>query len=914
MLVRIIEPQPAFTGADWYNGEMSKTTHTPMMQQYLRIKAKHPNSLLFYRMGDFYELFYDDAKTASQILDITLTARGKNGANAVPMAGIPYHAADNYLGRLVKRGLSVAICEQVGEVTGKGPVERDVVRIITPGTLTEEVLLPASEVALLVCISEQSGRFGLAALDIAGGDFSVQEVDSRQSLQAEIARLSPAELLFSEGSALINAFEGIPKKTRSPWLFDAQSCRDLLLEHFETKHLQAFGCEDMPLAIAAAAVALGYARETQVSALKQLNQLRVERADNTVLLDPGTRRHLELTQSMSGNPAHSLFHTINYTANPMGTRLLRNWLHSPTRDVAVITQRQNAITVLLKHSLFESLSPLLKQVHDIERILTRIHLSSVQPRELERLRLSLAVLPEIESLLSSHQESYLNTLTAPLAVQLNANALLSKAIVENPPTIIRDGGFIAQGYDEELDALKKLSANANDFLEAMEKREREATGISSLKVGYNRVHGFYIETNRQQTPPEHYIRRQTLKSTERYITPELKEHEDKVLGAKEKALAREKALYTTLLSLLTPELPALRAIASAIAQLDSLNSMANCAYRLDWNKPELVEAVGMRVDAGRHPVIEALSDEPFVANPLHLDAKTRMLLITGPNMGGKSTFMRQNALIALLAHIGSYVPAQAAQIGPIDRIFTRIGASDDLASGQSTFMVEMTEAANILRNATNNSLVLMDEIGRGTSTYDGLSLASACAQHLAVENKAMCLFATHYFELTELAQTQQGIANVHLDAVEHDGNIVFMHQIKTGAANKSYGIQVAQLAGLPTKALQTAKSILQALESDNNPIKNLPAATPVNTPITANKSAQTAPDITGDTTSVSITNSHNAIIDTQQIVPDSGKIQMELFTNTDRFAQMLCALDIDEISPRAALDKLYELQSMAKSE
>ncbi len=859
---------------------MATSNHTPMMQQYLGIKANHPDTLLFYRMGDFYELFYDDAKRAADLLDITLTARGKSGGNPIPMAGIPYHAADNYLGRLVRRGQSVAICEQTGEVTGKGPVKREVVRVVTPGTLTEESLLSASDVAVLVAISEINNHFGIAALDVASGDFSVQELDNLSAVQAEVARLAPAEMLLSEDSSIRSLFSAKPVTARAPWFFDVESSRAMLLEHFGTQHLKAFGCDALPAAISAASVALGYARETHVSGLPQIKHLRVEHADNTIVLDPGTRRHLELTESVSGTHEHTLFATINQTVNPMGTRRLRHWLQQPTRDRDLIGQRQRSIAALIKGDNYGELQPLLKQVHDVERILTRVHLKSVQPRELHRLQVSLGLLPEIYAQLQRINCIEMNAIADACKTQPDAHALLSKAIVENPPAVIRDGGFIAAGFDAELDELTELSTNASDFLEQLEKREREATGIQSLKVGYNRVHGFYIETSRNQEAPAHFIRRQTLKSTERYITPELKEHEDKVLGAKEKALAREKQLYTQLLEQLQPDLDRISETAQALAKLDALCSLSSVAQRNDWHCPELVDEPGIQIEAGRHPVIEAINDEPFVANPLHLDKKTHMLLITGPNMGGKSTFMRQNALIALLAHTGSYVPASAARIGPIDRIFTRIGASDDLASGQSTFMVEMTEAAHILRNATERSLVLMDEVGRGTSTYDGLSLAGACAEHLCSVNKAMCLFATHYFELTDLANRFDAIENVHLDAVEHNGRIVFMHQIKQGAANKSYGIQVAELAGLPRIALDTARHTLTNLENQASPItesSNQPSA---------------APKARGK----------------EPVAP-----QLDMFAEPSAIQNYVTKLEPDNITPREALQHLYELTALIDS-
>ena len=567
----------------------------------------------------------------------------------------------------------------------------------------------------------------------------------------------------------------------------------------------------------------------------------------------------------------ALFAVVNKTVNPMGTRLLRRWLQKPTREKTVVLQRQDAIKTLIHSRQFDHVQPLLKQMHDMERIITRVHLGSVQPRELERLRLSLELLPELHDALIAISAPAIAHIVQAVTNTPATHALLKKAIIDNPPTLIRDGGFIAKHYDDELDELSTLSSNATDFLEQMEQRERDATGISSLKVGYNRVHGFYIETSRAQEPPAHYIRRQTLKSTERYITPELKEHEDKVLGAKEKALAREKVLFSELLDKLQPELHLLSEIAAAVAELDALCSLADCADSLDWHCPELVDEPGMSVQAGRHPVIEAISDSPFIANPLHLDSQTRMLLITGPNMGGKSTFMRQNALIALLAYTGSFVPASQATIGPIDRIFTRIGASDDLASGQSTFMVEMTEAAHILRNATEHSLVLMDEVGRGTSTYDGLSLASACAEHLCEKNNALCLFATHYFELTELAERYSNIQNVHLDAVEHDGKIVFMHQIKTGAANRSYGIQVAELAGMPDSVLASARARLSNLENGDN--------------------------VTQATKKSYSENARN--------LP-----QLDLFAEPDALREYLKTLDVNETTPRAALEHLYKLTEL----
>ncbi len=857
-----------------------------MMQQYLGIKAQHPDSLLFYRMGDFYELFYDDARRAAQLLDITLTARGKSGGDPIPMAGIPFHAADNYLARLVRHGISVAICEQTGEVTNKGPVTREVVRIVTPGTLTEEALLAAGDVALLVTISESPEGYGIAALDVAAGDLAVMQVPDKTRLQAEISRLNPAELLLSETSELNTDFADFTRRARAPWLFDTVAAHQLLIEHFSVRNLDAFGCEDKPLIISAAAVALGYARETQLNALKQVTNLRLENTNDTVVLDPGTRRHLELVENPRQQNAHTLVGIIDRTANPMGARKLRAWLQQPVRSRAVIQERQNRVAVLMQGETSESVAGILSRVHDLERILTRVLLGSAQPRELERLRTSLELLPELLELLlhagsCDGDKAALSAMTDILQQPVSADRLLSAAIHENPPVVLRDGGVIADGYDAELDELRKLSTHADDFLTQLEQREKQATGIASLKVGYNRVHGFYIETNRQTEPPAHYIRRQTLKSTERYITPELKEHEDKVLGAREKSLARERILYAGVLEALQPDLPVLRAMAQVIAELDVINSFARMASENSWCRPVLNDEPGMVIEAGRHPVVEALIDEPFVANPTHLDEHCRMLLITGPNMGGKSTFMRQTALIALLAHTGSHVPASTATIGPIDRIFTRIGASDDLARGQSTFMVEMTEAAHILRNATANSLVLMDEVGRGTSTYDGLSLAWACAEHLVENNHAMCLFATHYFELTDMADRYSSVTNVHLDAVEHEGKIIFMHRIKTGATDRSYGLQVAELAGLPSTALDYARQRLAALESRQSHATSL--------------AAEPLPDQA---------HQHTA----------QPTAQLDLFAQNELLKEYLAKLDIDDLSARDALNHLYKMADLVKGE
>ncbi len=903
-----------------------------MMQQYLGIKAQHPDSLLFYRMGDFYELFFDDAKRASDVLDITLTARGKAGGEPIPMAGIPYHAADNYLGRLVRQGLSVAICEQTGAVTNKGPVKREVVRVVTPGTLTEESLLSARDVALLVCISEGPEGYAIASLDLAAGNLVAMSIDDLPSLLAEISRLDPAELLLSEHSILNAQFGNYTRRSRAPWLFDAKATRQVLLDHFKVNTLEAFGCDDKPLVISAAAVALGYARETQLNDVGQVSSLTLENAADTIVLDPGTRRHLELTENMNGQDTHTLVSVIDRTANPMGARKLRAWLQQPLRNRQLINHRQRRVGLLINEQRCHDIATTLRSIHDVERISTRVLLGSVQPRELERLRLSLTQLPQLVDQLKQADDEAVQALRPTidlLGTTLQSPSLLADAIRENPPVVLRDGGVIADGHDAILDELRGLSSNADGFLKELEQREKQSTGIASLKVGYNRVHGFYIETNRQQSPPAHYIRRQTLKSTERYITPELKEHEDKVLGAREKSLARERELYAELLSKLQAELPVLRDIAQTLAELDVINSFAIMACENDWCRPSLVDTPGLAIEEGRHPVVEALIDEPFVANPIHLDDKRRMLLITGPNMGGKSTFMRQTALIALLAHTGSHVPASVATIGPIDRIFTRIGASDDLARGQSTFMVEMTEASHILRNATEHSLVLMDEVGRGTSTYDGLSLAWACAEHLAENNRALCLFATHYFELTAMADAHETVANVHLDAVEHDGKIIFMHRIRTGATDRSYGLQVAQLAGMPDKALAYARERLGLLEAPVIPADK-PVKTPVSetnsiagtqTPTQSDETTSTASPIEGALVGANEQLSyHDAVRPEVHNSPTNNKNpaehavsqppQLDLFGQPDVLGNYLSALDLDGLTAREALNHLYTMAEL----
>jgi DNA mismatch repair protein MutS len=792
--------------------------HTPMMQQYLGIKSEHPDTLLFYRMGDFYELFYGDAQRAARLLDITLTARGKSGGQPIPMAGVPVHAVDQYLGRLVRQGESVAICEQVGDVAAsKGPVERKVVRIVTPGTLTEESLLNDRQDNLLVAINRLEDDWGLAALDLAGGRFSVQQFQGDEALLGELERLNPAELVVNEAIDLpgeVGRHSGL--RQQPPWLFETVAARSQLNEQFGTRDLSGFGCETLNAAIGAAGGLLEYVKHTQRTALPHLNSLRVERRDDSLVLDAATRRNLELEQATSGQHAHTLAGVLDHTATAMGGRLLRRWIHRPLRDHEALRQRHRCIASLQEAQLYATLHDQLAGINDIERILTRIALKSARPRDLTGLRDSLAVLPDLQQTLTASSDPLLQALSQRIGQHPDVHALLVRALKDEPPLLIRDGGVLADGYDASLDDLRNLSENGDQLLVDMEQQERERSGIATLKISYNRVHGYYIEVSRQHADkvPVDYQRRQTLKAVERYITPELKSHEDKVLSARERALSLEKALYNILLETLGEHLVSLRGCAEALAELDVLANFSERSDTLGLTCPTLRDERGIDIRQGRHLVVEQIMDGPFIPNDTRLNDDQRMLIITGPNMGGKSTYMRQTALIVLLAHIGCYVPAEHAGIGPVDRIFSRIGAADDLAGGRSTFMVEMTETANILHNATENSLVLMDEIGRGTSTYDGLSLAWACAIDLAARVRAYTLFATHYFELTHLPEEYDDISNVHLEAVEHDDRIVFLHAVKDGAADRSYGLHVAALAGVPGSVIEHARERLAHLEQD----------------------------------------------------------------------------------------------------
>ncbi|EPP4082044.1 DNA mismatch repair protein MutS [Vibrio cholerae] len=851
----------------------SLSHHTPMMQQYLRLKAENPDILLFYRMGDFYELFYDDAKRASELLDISLTKRGASAGEPIPMAGVPFHAVEGYLAKLVQMGESVAICEQIGDpATSKGPVERKVVRIVTPGTVTDEALLSERVDNLIAAIYHHNGRFGYATMDITSGRFQLSEPQTEEEMAAELQRTSPRELLFPEDFAPVHLMANRQGNRRRPiWEFELATAKQQLNQQFGTRDLVGFGVEQAQLGLCAAGCLIQYVKDTQRTALPHIRSLTWDRQDQSVILDAATRRNLELTHNLAGGTDNTLAEVLDHCATPMGSRMLKRWIHQPMRDNATLNQRLDAITELKETALYGELHPVLKQIGDIERILARLALRSARPRDLARLRHAMQQLPELHSVMSELKQPHLTELRTHAEPMDELCDLLERAIKENPPVVIRDGGVIADGYSAELDEWRDLANGATEFLERLEAEERDRHGIDTLKVGYNNVHGFYIQVSRGQSHlvPPHYVRRQTLKNAERYIIEELKQHEDKVLNSKSRALALEKQLWEELFDLLLPHLEQLQQLAASVAQLDALQNLAERAENLEYCRPTLVQEAGIHIQDGRHPVVERVMNEPFIANPIELNPQRRMLIITGPNMGGKSTYMRQTALIALMAHIGSYVPAESASIGPLDRIFTRIGASDDLASGRSTFMVEMTETANILHNATRNSLVLMDEIGRGTSTYDGLSLAWASAEWLAKEIGAMTLFATHYFELTELPNVLPHLANVHLDAVEHGDGIAFMHAVQEGAASKSYGLAVAGLAGVPKPVIKNARAKLQQLE------------------LLSSQPAETRKPSRVD------------IANQLSLIPEPSAVE-----------QALAGVDPDQLTPRQALDMLYQLKKL----
>ncbi|CAN5710433.1 DNA mismatch repair protein MutS [soil metagenome] len=875
---------------------IEKSSHTPMMQQYLRIKADHPDTLVFYRMGDFYELFFDDAEKVSRLLGITLTQRGTSNGAPIKMAGIPFHSLEPYLAKLVKVGESAAICEQIGDpATSKGPVERKVMRVITPGTLTDTDLLPAkSERPLLsLCMLQQrkTVTVGLAWLSLASGalklmEFSTDEKALANRLLQELERISPAEILLSAGTLLLEQQQTpLPGKFSEvpDWHFDVKQGQKALQDQLSTASLSGFGVENLTSALGAAGALLRYAEATQGRGLKHVNNLTVETENEFIGLDTATRRNLELTETLRGQESPTLFSLLDHCRTAMGSRLLRHWLHHARRDQQIARSRHDAIKALIQADSTAGLSTTLTAVPDIERITTRIALQSARPRDLAGLRDGLQHLPTVRSYvaicLEDNHTGLLTKILADLATPAECLELLERSLMLQPATMVRDGGVIASGFDADLDELRALSENAGQFLIDLETSERARTGISNLRVEYNKVHGFYIEVTNGQTDkvPDNYRRRQTLKNAERYITPELKAFEDKALSAQERALVREKILYEQLLQELLPHISVLQAIAHAIAQLDTLVSLADHATKNNWCAPQLIEEPALNIQQGRHPVVEN-QIERFIANDCLLSDERKLLLITGPNMGGKSTFMRQVALITLLAYVGSYVPAAQATIGPIDRIFTRIGAADDLAGGRSTFMVEMTESAAILHGATEQSLVLMDEVGRGTSTFDGLALAWAIAKHLIQTSKSYTLFATHYFELTQLPEVHPSAQNVHLSAIEHKETIVFLHAVQAGPASQSYGLQVAQLAGIPQTVIRSARKHLANLEA---------------------QSLQSTPQFD--------LFSNNVNCDMPE--PDES----EAAPAETPLMDAIDALDPDSLTPREALDALYQLKNLLKT-
>ncbi|MEX2517499.1 MAG: DNA mismatch repair protein MutS [Gammaproteobacteria bacterium] len=839
-------------------------SHTLVMQQYLAIKARYPDMLLFFQMGDFYELFYDDAARVARLLDITLTRRGQSAGEPIPMAGVPIHAADNYLARLVRLGESVVICDQIGDpASSKGPVERQVSRIVTPGTLTDDALLDARHDNLLLAIHTDNNGYGLASIELSSGRFILAELTQADDLTTEIERLQPAEILLAEHSELPTRHPAC--KHRPDWHFDSASASQRLCEQFGVQHLDGFGCAAAELALTAAAALLQYLQETQRTELPHLQPPRLEQPGDSLLLDAVSRRNLELDRDLAGQREHTLLRVLDSTRTAMGSRCLRRWLLRPLRDHTTLRERQHAVAGLLTDRRYSELRGELDGLGDMERILARIGLRSARPRDLLQLLHLLNVIPGLCIQLTDIDSPLLQRLHAELNIDPHWHDLLSRAIAAEPATSLREGGVIATGFDSELDEMRALSHSAGNYIQELEQRERDRTGISNLKVGYNRVHGYYIEISRarQTHVPADYQRRQTLKASERYITTELKQHEDRVLSARERALLRERELYNALLDQLATALEPLQHAATALAELDVIAGFAERADSLNLAAPEFSPEPGLTIKAGRHPVVEQLQAAAFVPNDLELDDQRRMLLITGPNMGGKSTYMRQTALIVIMAHCGSFVPASYCRLGPIDRIFTRIGAADDLAGGRSTFMVEMTETANILHNATAESLVLVDEVGRGTSTFDGLALAWATATQLAGVCRAFTLFATHYMEMTALPQEQPTALNVHLQAVEHDDRIVFLHTVEPGPADRSYGLQVALLAGIPATVVNAARARLEALESGQ--------------PVAATALAP----------------------------------QADLFqAKPDPLHTALVAVNPDELSPREALALMYDLKKM----
>ncbi|MYD81063.1 MAG: DNA mismatch repair protein MutS [Gammaproteobacteria bacterium] len=840
-----------------------------MIQQYLAIKAQHPDDLLFYRMGDFYELFFDDAVVAAELLEITLTSRGRKSGNPIPMCGVPFHAVDNYLNRLVSMGRSVVICEQVGDPNAtRGPVERKVQRIVTPGTLTEDALLDSDRESVLVAISATRSRFrnaGLAWINLSTGSFVGAEVKSYADLVAILESINPTEVLIPEGCTEV--WSDAAQRELDPLRFDHSLGKTSLTKHFGTKDLNGFGFSDKPQAVGAAAAALSYAQDACRQPLDFIDGIQLHANQSTLHMDAQTRRNLEINRRISSpESSGTLFDVLNFTATPMGSRLLRQWLNEPSAIVEEVHDRHDLVEAILTTKSYNSFTRELRPIGDMHRTVTRVALKSASPRDLQRIKLSAQCYDEIKELISDLGNETEIDKFERLPDLSDISNLIEHAIVEEPPAFVRDGGMIASGFDAELDELRAIRSHASEFLQDLERRERERTGVSTLRVGHNRVHGYYIEVTRTQSAemPENYVRRQTLKNTERFVTEELWEFEEKYVRSETDALAREKELYSELLTQLEKSASELRVVSEALARVDVLNSFAIAARERGYTRPEFTNEPVLTIEEGKHPVLAANAEMDFVPNSLELNELRRMLVVTGPNMGGKSTYMRQTALIVILAYAGSFVPANRALIGPIDGIFTRIGASDDLSAGQSTFMVEMTETANILHNASSSSLVLLDEIGRGTSTYDGLALAMAVAHAMAQRVQSFTLFSTHYFELTALADNLKTVHNVHLSAIEHNRKVVFLHSVQEGPASQSYGIHVARLAGIPGKVLQQARNQLHRLEQ--LAIKN------------------------GESDYMDLFESH---------------LEQENYDHP--VIERLRRLNLDEVSPKSAHDLLYEL-------
>ncbi|MXP51234.1 DNA mismatch repair protein MutS [Pantoea sp. SoEX] len=854
---------------------MNNDSHTPMMKQYLKIKSEYPDMLLFYRMGDFYELFYDDAKKASKLLEISLTKRGQSAGKPIPMAGVPHHNIDSYLTKLVQLGESVALCEQIEHLSlsqNKGLVNRKVVRIITPGTISDEAMLQEKYDNIIAAIIQNKCSYGYATLDMASGRFLLKNLNNAELMSIELYNTNPSELLYPEdfhNFSLIKNYRGL--RSRPLWEFEIDTAYQQLNLQFGTKELKGFGIENNFLALRAAGCLLQYVKNTQCTdIIPHIKSVIIQHPQDNVIIDQNTCRNLEIIKNLEGGTKNTLDEILNLTVTSMGNRMLKRWLQTPIRDIDIINQRQESILEL--KDCYEEIQPILQKIGDLERILARIALRSARPRDFVRLRCALQQFPELNQVTAQFKAKKLRKIFRQIGEFKELRNLLEQAIVEFPPMLIREGGVIALGYNEELDKWRNLAKGAENYLKKIEMKERKNLSLDTLKIGFTKIYGYYVQVSKSQVNkiPNHYILRQTLKNVNRYIIPELKEYENKIIISKEKSLSLEKFLYESIFDYIMPYTESLQLSSQALAKLDVLSNLAERAHNLNYCRPVLQKEPKINIVDGRHPVVEKVLIEPFIPNSISLSKKNRMLIITGPNMGGKSTYMRQTALIVLMAYIGSFVPAKEALIGNFDRIFTRIGASDDLASGRSTFMVEMTEAANILHNSTSNSLVIMDEIGRGTSTYDGLALAWSCAEYINNKIKAITLFATHYFELTFIKEKFIGITNVYFDAIEHEDKIAFMHTVKNGSMNKSYGFSVALLAGIPKQVINLAKEKLNELEIENSNFRS---------------------------------NSTSAITNDSLLIPVEKK-------TTSVIQNIIKKIDPDNITPNEAINLIYILKSI----